>query len=185
MSRNDRRRGGRNRNWSGRENNEKNERVEKSKNDSRTNERNDRKNHESRGSASYERRQERRRFAASSVNQKEIEENKNAIRAFKENVVTCEICGKPIEDLANAISNQNSGKPVHFDCVLEKIAATEKVSSTEKVAYIGQGRFAVLYFANPHDMKHFTIRKTIEWESRESERGLWRDEMASLFSQVK
>ena len=185
MSRSDRRRGGRNRNWNNRDNN--NDKHERSKNsEMRSSERRDRseKSHENRGSGAYERRQERRRLL-NSVSQKEIEEAKNAIRAFKENVVTCELCGQPIEDLANAISNKDTGNPVHFDCVLNKIAAAENITPAEKIAYIGQGKFAVLHFENPHDQKHFTIRKTIEWEARDAVRGEWRNEMAGLFSQVK
>ena len=64
-------------------------------------------------------------------------------------------------------------------------AVTIPVTPSEKVAYIGQGRFAVLSFENPHDQKHFSIKRTIEWEARDAERGAWRDEMAGLFSQVK
>ena len=185
MSRNDRRRGGRNRNWNSRDN-EKTEQSERNERSRRgESQRSERKNHESRGSASYERRQERRRFAASSVNQKEIEENQNAIRAFKENIVTCELCGEPITDIASAISNKGGDKPVHFDCVLKKLTESEKPSLNEKITYIGQGKFAVLYFPNQHDQKHFSIRKTIEWEARDSVRGAWRNEMAGLFSQVK
>ena len=180
MSRNDRRRGGRNRNWNNRDNN--NDRNERSERGER-NERGERK-HESRGSGSYERRQERRR-SLSQINPKEIEENQNAIRAFKENVVNCEICGQPITDMANAITNRGSGKPVHFDCVISKLSESESLSQNEKIAYIGQGRFGVLHFDNPHDQKHFTIKKIIEWEAREAERGEWRNEMAGLFSQVK
>lgn len=186
MSRNDRRRGGRNRNGGNREGSSdrnRNERLESGKKESRTRSRSERR-HESRGSGAYERRQERRR-SLSRINPKEIEESQNAIRAFKEQVVTCELCGEQIEDIANAISNRGSGNPVHFDCVLGKIAESEKVASTEKVAYIGQGKFAVIYFANPRDPKHFSIRRTIEWETRETERGSWRNEMAGLFSQVK
>ncbi|MCR4823048.1 MAG: hypothetical protein K5873_09285 [Treponema sp.] len=170
MSRNDRRHG-KNRSWNNRDNNERNDRSE-------------RKNHESRGSGSYERRQERRHFV-NPINQKEIEENRNAIRAFKENVVTCEVCGQPIADIANAITNRGSGKPVHFDCVITKLAEEEKLEQNDKISYIGQGRFGVLHFDNPHDQKHFTIKKIIEWEARDSERGDWRNEMAGLFSQVK
>ena len=194
MSRSERRRGGRNK--ARRENIEKNERGERVRSESRSAERTERENrserggrsgkrHESRGRGSYARRQERRKAASSVVNQKEIEETRNAIRAFRENVVICEICGEQIVDIENAISNKNSGKPVHFDCVLSKIAESEKVTSTERVAYIGQGKFAVLYFENPHDQKHFTIRRTIEWETRDQERGEWRNEMAGIFSQVK
>ncbi|MBQ9205839.1 MAG: hypothetical protein IJ158_03905 [Treponema sp.] len=179
MSRSDRRHS-RNRNWNNRENtNERVERTEKHEGAEK------KTHHEKRGSGSYERRQERRRFAASAANQKELEESRNAIRAFKENVVTCELCGKPIEEISSAISNKGSGNPVHFDCVLNKLSESEKIASTERLAYIGQGRFAVLYFENPHDQKHFTIRKTIEWEGRDVQRGAWRDEMAGLYSQVK
>ena len=180
MSRSDRRRGGRGRSWSNRgESNEKSERGERGKET-----RSERK-HESRGSASYERRQERRRSMFSQQNSKEIEENQNAIRAFKEQIVTCEICGEAISDIANAISNRGSEKPVHFDCVVNKLSESEKPGMNEKIAYIGQGKFAVIHFENAHDQKHFTIRKTIEWEARDSERGEWRNEMAGLFSQVK
>lgn len=185
MSRNDRRRGGRNRNWNNRDNNnEKNERQKSQ--EARFNDRAERaeKNHESRGSGAYERRQERRRLL-NSVSQKEIEESRIAIKAFKEHVVTCEICGETIDDLANAISNKGSDNPVHFDCVISKLNESEKPGMNEKIAYIGQGKFALLHFANPHDQKHFTIRKTIEWEARDAERGSWRNEMAGLFSQVK
>lgn len=181
MSRNDRRRGGKNRNY--RENSEKYEHSERKPQESKRNERSERK-HESRGSASYERRQERRR-SITQQNQKEIEENLSAIRAYKENVVICEICGQPITDITSAITNKTSGKPVHFDCVLSQIAETEKTGMNEKLTYIGQGRFAILHFDNIHDQKHFEIRKIIEWENRESERGEWRDEIAGLFSQVK
>lgn len=184
MSRNDRRRGGRNRNWSSRDNNDKNERGKSL--DARQNDRSERseKVHENRGSGAYERRQERRRLL-NSISQKEIEESRIAIKAFKEQTVKCEICGEVIEDLASSISNKESGNPVHFDCVISKLNEIEKPGLNEKVSYIGQGRFAVLHFDNPHDQKHFSIRKIIEWEARDSERGEWRNEMAGLFSQVK
>ena len=178
MSRNERRRGGRNRNY--RENSEK---SDQRKQELRTAERSERK-HESRGSGSYERRQERRR-SMSLQNQKIFEENQNAIKAYKEYHVVCDICGEEISDIASAIKNKVSKKPVHFDCVLSKLAESEKIGLNEKIAYIGQGKFAVLHFQNPHDQKHFSIQKTIEWETREEERGEWRNEIAGLFSQVK
>ena len=186
MSRNDRRHGDR-KSWSSRENNERNRNERNDRND-RSPERSERgersgKRHESRGRGAYERRQERRR--AMGQNSEEIRQNESAIRAFKENIVKCEICGETITDIATAINNRGSGKPVHFDCVINKIAETEKPSPTEKIAYIGQGKFAVLYFENPHDTRKFSIRRTIEWEERDSARGELRDEMAGLFSQVK
>ena len=179
MSRSDRRRGGRSRNYRENEKSERNERIRSEGRGERSG-----KRHESRGRGAYERRQERRR-SLSQINSEEIRENESAIRAFKENVVICEICGEPIDDIESAITNRGSEKPVHFDCVLKKLTESEKLSPSEKIAYIGQGKFAVLYFENPHEPKKFTIRKTIEWEARDSERGDWRNEMAGLFSQVK
>lgn len=117
--------------------------------------------------------------------QKEIAEQESAIREFKANAPVCEVCGEPILEISNAINHRTSGKPVHFDCVIKQLVESEKPGPNDRVTYIGQGKFAVLHFENPHDMKHFTILKTIEWESRESERGEWRDTMAGLYSQIK
>ena len=125
-------------------------------------------------------RRERRRF----VSQKEILENENAIKAFKAKIPLCECCGKQIIDVADAITSRETGNPVHFDCVLNKISEGEHLASNEKIVYIGQGKFAVLYFENIHDFRKFTIKKTIEWESQET-RSEWRIEMAGLYSQIK
>ena len=97
---------------------------------------------------------------------------------------TCEYCNQPSEDLASSIAAKESGNPAHFDCVLAKINASEKLSENEKITYIGHGRFAVVYFENPHDLRHFTIRRVIEWENREAKYE-WRSEIANLYSQVK
>ena len=55
--------------------------------------------------------------------------------------------------------------------------------SNEKIAYIGQGRFGVLYFENPRDQRKFTIKKIIEWEDREK-KSEWREELSGLYSQI-
>ncbi len=201
MSRNDNRRGNRNHGWNGKDRNERNGNGRSEQNererDSRSakGDRKSRNNVFERGGERFERnernerrsdrRGEQRKSFSGKMNFKEIQENENAIRTFKENVPVCEICGQPISDISSALSNKNDGNPVHFDCVLNKIAESEKPGPSEKIAYIGQGRFAVIYFENPRDTKHFTIRKTIEWEGREQERGSWRNEMAGLYSQVK
>lgn len=118
--------------------------------------------------------------------QRETAENENAIRAFRADVKTCEICGKPIspDEICSAVSNKATGNPAHFDCVLRQVSSKENPGPNEKVTYIGQGRFAVLHFENPHDLRHFTIRRLIEWEDRDN-RLEWRNEMAGLFSQIK
>lgn len=197
MSRNDSRRGNKRRNsWNDRENlvdggrnfNKKNERSSR-------NERSERNEHRARSNLKNERRSvdlrnnekhsEARRQFSNFVSQKEIQEHENAIKEFKKNVPICEICGQPITDITSAISNKNDGNPVHFDCVLNKISESEKFGPNERIAYIGQGRFAVISTENSRDSKHFTIKKTIEWEDRERERDSWRNEISSLYSQVK
>jgi len=114
----------------------------------------------------------------------DMAEKEKAIRDFKAREVICPMCGQPIADLSSALADKTTGKPVHFDCVLAEIAKNEKLTENEKITYIGQGRFAVLLFENPRDMRHFKIERTIEWEERNKEFD-WRSEIAGLYSQVK
>ena len=97
---------------------------------------------------------------------------------------TCPHCKQPIHDLPSALADKATGEPMHFDCVLEIINKQEKLGTNEKITYIGQGRFAVAYFENPHDLRHFTIRRIIEWEERDKQFE-WRNNIANLYSQVK
>ncbi|MCR5046877.1 MAG: hypothetical protein K6A42_09895 [Treponema sp.] len=114
----------------------------------------------------------------------DIAARESAIRDFKAREVICPACGNPIEDLSSAIADKNSGQPMHFDCVLKKLSETESLSAKQNIAYIGQGRFAVISRENPSDAKHFKIEKIIEWEDKNNP-GAWRSEMAELYSKVK
>ena len=96
----------------------------------------------------------------------------------------CQYCGQPINEIASSFIDTNSNKPVHFDCVLSKIAESEKLEAGDKVSYIGQGRFGIINFPNVHDVKHFTIKKIIEWETKDNTPD-WRKKMADLYSQIK
>ena len=96
----------------------------------------------------------------------------------------CARCGEPIQDITSALADKDSGSPVHFDCVLEFLQGAEKLAANEKIVYIGQGRFAVVFFENPVDTRKFKIIRTIEWERRE-ERAEWRTDVAGRFSQIK
>lgn len=116
---------------------------------------------------------------------KEIAETEDAIREFKSRNPECELCGQPILEMASAMANKGSGKPVHFDCIVRKLSEHERLSEKDRMTYIGNGKFAVLHFENPHDMRHFSIVKEIEWERAEEERASWREEMAGLYSQIK
>ncbi len=110
--------------------------------------------------------------------------NVPAFQPHKLNTPQCARCGQPISDLAAALAEKNTGDPVHFDCVLEFLQAAEQLKPGEKITYIGQGRFAVVVFENPHDLRHFTIVRVIEWEERDK-KPEWRTEIAGLYSQVR
>lgn len=120
-----------------------------------------------------------------SVTPEQIREDENAIREFKSsNQPVCPKCGFAIGDLTSALPDRTTGEPIHFDCALDELMQTEKLAPGEKIAYIGQGRFGVLNRPNPHDVKHFTITRIIEWEYKDS-KGPWRSELAELFSHVR
>ena len=126
-----------------------------------------------------------KKYGLSEEMQKDIAEKEEAIKKFKSSVQVCEICGENINDISSAVSSKKTGNPVHFDCVLELLSKQENLGANDKLTYIGNGKFGILHFENVHDMRHFTIVKEIEWETRDSERGKWRDDMANLYSQVK
>lgn len=117
-------------------------------------------------------------------NAESVAKKAKAIQEFKARENICPICNQQIADMASAITDKSSGKPVHFECVMEKLSGTEKVGQNEKICYIGQGRFGILYFENPRDQRHFTIKKIIEWEEKDK-KAEWRDEMSGLYSQVE
>jgi len=96
----------------------------------------------------------------------------------------CSRCGQPIQDITSALADKTSGEAVHFDCVLAFLQGAENLAANEKIVYIGQGRFAVMFFENPADTRKFRIVRTIEWESRE-EKAEWRTDISGRFSQIK
>jgi len=93
----------------------------------------------------------------------------------------CPWCGKQITDIATAISDKDSGRPVHFDCVLARITEMETLDANESVCYIGGGRFGVVHYNNPPDMRDFTIKKIYEWEAKDSNKD-WRRPISEYFS---
>lgn len=107
----------------------------------------------------------------------------SAIVELKNRQVTCVKCGQVISDISSAMTQKDSGKPVHFECVLKEIESQETLAQNEKVAYIGQGRFGVLSYENIRDQRHFTIKKIIEWEDRDT-KASWREEVSDLYSKV-
>jgi hypothetical protein len=93
----------------------------------------------------------------------------------------CPYCGKPIKDISTALTDKNSGQPVHFDCVIAKIGEYESLEKGELIAYIGGGRFGVVCFNHAQNSRNFTIKKIVEWEDKEN-RAEWRKPIADHYS---
>jgi len=94
---------------------------------------------------------------------------------------SCAWCDKPIKDISLAISEPDTGKPVHFECVINRIIEGENLESGDTVSYIGGGRFGIVHFNNPPDTRDFTIKKILEWEKKEN-RSDWRVTISEHFS---
>ena len=94
---------------------------------------------------------------------------------------SCAWCGKAIKDIATAISDPDSKKPVHFDCVINRIVENETLESGDMISYIGGGRFGIVHFNNPPDTRDFMIKKIFEWENKEN-RSEWRVTICDHFT---
>ena len=108
------------------------------------------------------------------------------IKEIKSVTFVCENCESikiPIKNFTTLNISKVDNEYYDFECVIEKVRQDNPTGENEKVAYIGQGRFAVLFFENPRDQRHFTIKKIIEWEDKEHKTE-WRDELSGLYSQV-
>ena len=93
----------------------------------------------------------------------------------------CLWCRKPIKDITTAICDKETGKPVHFDCVLARIGEIEKLELNDSVCYIGGGRFGIVHYNNPPDTRDFTIKKILEWENKDIS-SEWRKPISEYFS---
>jgi hypothetical protein len=93
----------------------------------------------------------------------------------------CPYCGKPISDISAAMTDKNTGEPVHFDCVINRIAGGEMLEPGDTVSYIGGGRFGVVHFNDSRDPQNFRIKKILEWENKEN-RAEWRRSISDHYS---
>lgn len=147
----------------------------------------DKKSNNHRNNKNRNKHQNQQYMNTKNVEKKEIKQNTQSNAPLPQITLDCPICAycnKEISDITSALADKITEKPVHFDCVLEKLNEQEKLLENEKITYIGQGRFAVAWFENPHDLRHFAIRRIIEWEERDKKYD-WRNNIADLFSQVK
>jgi hypothetical protein len=100
----------------------------------------------------------------------------------------CPVCGRPIKDIASAITDKTFGSPVHFDCMIARLSEHEVLEKGDAVAYIGGGRFGVVHFTAPPDAqgrpgnnRNFKILKIFETEDKEN-RADWRKDVADHYS---
>lgn len=93
----------------------------------------------------------------------------------------CPYCGKPIQDYSAAINDRETGQPVHFDCVRDRIAQNEQLSEGDTITYIGGGRFGIVHFPVQGNTKEFEIKKILQWEEKDK-RSDWRNDIADNFS---
>ncbi|WNY67030.1 hypothetical protein [Borreliella lusitaniae] len=89
--------------------------------------------------------------------------------------LNCVICEKKINDLIFSMSLrvENEDKPVHFDCVINKLTVENNLSSNEKLVYRGVGKFFIVDTSSRGEYLYFKIIKEIEFENLE-EQPIWR-----------
>lgn len=129
------------------------------------------------------------------------------IKLYEGEPVECSFCGKPVTDVASALADKTTDKPVHFDCVLNYLAEHETLNDGQSISYIGQGRFAVISSKVPASVQgtsaagsaasgtggavaagvpspRFVIERIIEWEPRDKKYE-WRANIADAYSKIK
>jgi hypothetical protein len=79
------------------------------------------------------------------------------------------------------MADKNTGEPVHFDCVISRIAGGETLEPGDTVSYIGGGRFGVVHFNDSRDPQNFRIKKILEWENKDN-RAEWRRSVSDHYS---
>lgn len=79
----------------------------------------------------------------------------------------CPICGKPVHELASALTHRVSRQPAHFDCIVGELRDSTDIAPQEKLCYLGAGSFGILEFRPPGGPSKFVIKKRIQYEEKE------------------
>jgi hypothetical protein len=79
----------------------------------------------------------------------------------------CPICGKPVRELASALTHRVSRLPAHFDCIVRELRDSTDIAPQEKLCYLGAGSFGVLEFHPLGGPSKFVIKKRIQYEEKE------------------
>jgi hypothetical protein len=76
----------------------------------------------------------------------------------------CPVCQKAVRELHAAITHRESGKPAHFDCILQLLRDSSDLQESEKICYLGKGCFGVVQFRQNAGPTRFVIRRRIQYE---------------------
>jgi hypothetical protein len=80
----------------------------------------------------------------------------------------CPVCGKPVRELASALTHRVSRQPAHFDCVVKELRESNEIAPQEKLCYLGGGCFGILEFRPPGGPSRFVIKRRIQYEEKET-----------------
>lgn len=99
------------------------------------------------------------------------------------NMPNCPICGKPVYDLSTALAaSREAAEPAHFDCVIDRVAASETLAAGEKLVYLGSGAFGVVTLKDKSE-NSFTVLRRIQWE-KEGEKKDWRKGLSTRITSI-
>lgn len=80
----------------------------------------------------------------------------------------CPVCGKPVRELAAALTHRLTGAPAHFECIMKELRDANELAPQEKLCYLGGGTFGILLFKPSGGVNRFTIRKRIPYEEKDT-----------------
>jgi hypothetical protein len=79
----------------------------------------------------------------------------------------CPVCGKPVRDLASALTHRLARTPAHFDCIMRELRDSNECTAQERICYLGGGAFGILEFRSGSGQSRFVIKKRIQYEEKE------------------
>ena len=116
---------------------------------------------------------ERTRSRSRRRNERRNRNRQNRVNQERISGPDCSICNKTIRDISAAMTDIETDKPAHFDCIIKKLSDSETIGKQEKMIYLGSGNFGIVKIINN---KKFEIIKKIQYEAAE-ERIDWRKDM--------
>ncbi len=88
-------------------------------------------------------------------------------RKKKKNYDICPLCNKPIHNLSTSINHRETGKKVHFDCMLRELKKEYHLNPNEEIYYIGSGRFGIVEKVKKGKNTEIIIKRRIQYEERD------------------